>query len=95
MKALVELHVPVEKIVSWTDPVESTIDGETKTRYTRNKEEIPDSARICEVAENSFDVNPTNLLWVDCEDGIKPEEVYYDKASQTIKPINHVAPPSS
>ena len=89
MKALIETITPVKRITSWTTV---TVDGETKNKPVL--EEIANSARIVQIEETEFDVNPTNLLWVDCSASITQPDYYYDKSDSTIKAINHVAPPS-
>jgi hypothetical protein len=78
MKALIDTTTSVNHIVSWngTMPV---------------IEIYPNSQRLCEVAEQEFPV-ASNLFWIDCADDVVAGQVYYDSATQTIKPIVNVEP---
>lgn len=44
--------------------------------------------RVAQVEENAFEV-ASPLFWIDCEDDIKSEEVYYDMENSKIliKPV--------
>jgi hypothetical protein len=55
-------------------------------------ETYPNSARICEVADTTFEVNPS-LIWVDCADDVVADQYYYDKETQTIKPVENAPEP--
>ena len=78
MKALIDKSASVSHIVSWsgTTPV---------------IEIYPNSQRLCEVVEQEFPV-ASNLFWIDCADDVVAGQVYYDSATQTIKPIVNVEP---
>jgi hypothetical protein len=78
-KALIDTQTSIQHIVSW---------GDTGSVY----ETYPNSARICEVTDTLFEVHPS-LIWVDCEDDIVPSEYYYDKETQTFKPIEEAPLP--
>lgn len=51
---------------------------------------LPNSARIAEVADQSFEVAQP-LFWVDCADDVTADGYWYDTANQTIQAIP--APP--
>ena len=93
MKALIDLQSVMKKIDSWSSVTEY---GETHN--VPNYVEIPNSARIAEVAENEFEVctSENNLLWVDCNTSITTvgDAYYYDTSDATIKPIVNADPPA-
>ena len=78
-KALCDTTTNAQYIGSWvgTSPVYAT---------------YPNSARICEVTDTPFEVNPS-LIWVDCEDDVVADQYYYDKETQTIKPVENADAP--
>lgn len=41
--------------------------------------------RVAEVVDEVFEVNPTELFWVDCEDDVVADVYYYDTSDNTIK----------
>jgi len=43
--------------------------------------------RVAEVVDEAFEVNPTELFWVDCEDDVQADIYYYDTSDNTIKII--------
>ena len=47
---------------------------------------IPNSARICDVAENEFEV-ASPLYWIDCSDETIVDEYYCDTINNTAIPI--------
>jgi hypothetical protein len=51
-------------------------------------EEIPNSARIAQIAEDVFDV-AAPLFWVDCDDSITTTKHYYDTSDSSFKLINN------
>lgn len=79
-KALCDTTTSVHHIVSWLDsnPVYET---------------YPNSARVCEVSDTSFEVYPT-LIWVDCADDVVADQYYYDTESKTIKAIENAPEPT-
>ena len=89
MKALIEQNYPVEHIASWTT---ETVDNVVINVPVR--ENISNSTRIAEVAENEFEVCPDSLFWVDCNTSVNTEDYYYDTSDSTIKPIVNANPPS-
>ena len=90
MKALIDLQsTDLLRIASWTT---KTVDG-VDTHYPV-KEVIPNSARICQIEENEFEVNPTALLWVDCNTSINTSAYYYDTSDSTIKQLVNADYPS-
>ena len=78
-KALCDTTNSVQHIVSWVglNPVYEAYDN---------------SARICEVVDTEFPVHQT-LIWVDCADDVVADQYYYDKETQTIKPVENVPEP--
>lgn len=78
-KALCDTNTSVKYISSWEheNPVYSIYEN---------------SARICEVTSNQFEVH-TNLIWVDCEDNIVPDQFWYDKMTGIISPIQNAEKP--
>lgn len=43
--------------------------------------------RVVEVVDTEFEVNPTNLMWVDCDDSIVPDKYYYRTSDSTFKKL--------
>lgn len=72
--AIIDPRQPVSKITGWVPntnpPVAITQD-------------IPNSARVAEVAEQTFPVAEP-LFWTPCADDVVADEWYYDTVSQTI-----------
>ena len=79
-KALIDTTTSVQYISSWQDG---------NAVY----ETYPNSARVCEVTDTTFEVYPT-LIWVDCEDGVVADQYYYDKEAQTINPVENAPQPT-
>lgn len=77
-KALIDTQASVSHIVSWESG---------KAAY----ETYPNSARVCEITNEPFEVYPT-LVWVDCNDDVVPELFWYDTQSQTFNTIEHAEP---
>ena len=42
--------------------------------------------RVVEIRSEPFDMGD-KFKWIECADTVKPNEVYYDPADETIKPI--------
>jgi hypothetical protein len=78
-KALIDTTTSVQYISSWQDG---------NAIY----ETYPNSARVCEVTDTTFEVYPT-LIWVDCEDAVVADQYYYDKEAQTINPVENAPQP--
>jgi hypothetical protein len=78
-KALVDTQTSVSHIVSWSgnNPI---------------FEIYPNSARVCEVSDTTFEVYPT-LIWVDCSDDVIADQFWYDKVAMTINPIENAPQP--
>ena len=53
-------------------------------------EDVPDSWRVAQVQENSFEVAPP-LFWTDCANDVVADEWYYQTSTGDILPIP--APP--
>lgn len=81
-KALIDTQTPVQYIASWIE----------SPRVTPVYGTYPNSARVCEVVDTPFEVNPA-LIWVDCADEVVQDEYYYDKEAQTIYPIENAPAP--
>ena len=79
-KALIDTTTSVQYISSWQDG---------NAIY----ETYPNSARVCEVTDTTFEVYST-LIWVDCEDGVVADQYYYDKEAQTINPVENAPQPT-
>ena len=79
-KALCDTTTRVQYIASWQDG---------NAIY----ENYPNSARVCEVSDTTFEVYPT-LIWVDCADEVVADQYYYDTESKTIKPIENAPEPT-
>jgi hypothetical protein len=84
MKALINPNEEVKYISSWDeqDPA-NTILGERNPIYTVV------GKRICEVAENEFEV-ASPLFWIDCNNDITADSHYYDEISKSfvVKPTD-------
>ena len=78
-KALCDTNTSVQHITSWQNG-------------NAILETYPNSARICEVTDTPFEVNPS-LIWVDCEDDVVADQYYYDTEAQTINPVENALQP--
>jgi hypothetical protein len=76
------LETPIYEITSWTDTVP----------YEPIKTAIPDSCRIAETSDVTFEVS-LPLFWIICEDNVIADEFYYDTKDGKIYPIINVPPP--
>jgi hypothetical protein len=81
-KALIDAQASVQHIVSW-------VGGD---RPFAVYETYPNSARVCDVVDTPFEVNPA-LIWVDCADDVVQDAYYYDTETQTIKPVEDAPAP--
>lgn len=81
MKALIDPRVPVQYVTSWTgDPL--------KPVY----ETYPNSARVCQVEDNEFDVAEP-LFWVDCDSSVVADQFYYDTQQSIILQVVNAQKP--
>jgi len=78
---------PVQHIVSWELNPNPTIQNPTK--YIPVWENYPNSCRVAEVEDNSFEVAPP-LFWVDCADDVVADQFYYDTQALLIIPVINV-----
>lgn len=79
MKCLIDPRVTVQYISNWTyDPV--------KKYNIPEFSEYENSARVCQVQEQSFEIAPP-LFWVDCADDVVADMFWYDKETEVISPI--------
>ena len=85
-KALIDPTTQVQQITGWMlNP--SSVGPKYLPVYTA----IPDSARVAEVSDQSFEVAPP-LFWADCGDEIVADQWYYDTVSQQFVVIPAPAP---
>jgi hypothetical protein len=90
MKALIEINTPVQHISGW----DTEIVDEVTTINHKIIENIPNSARICQIEESEFEVCPEVLLWVECNASVTTQDYYYDTSDSTIKPIVNAEEPT-
>jgi len=71
--AIIDPRQPVDKIISWTasNPPKTVM------------EQITNSARVAEVADQTFPVADP-LFWVVCADDVVADQWYYDTVTQEI-----------
>jgi hypothetical protein len=81
MKALIDPRVSVQYVASWSG-------NPLKPVY----ETYPNSARVCQVEDNEFDVAEP-LFWVDCDPSVVADQYWYDTISGEINPIVNVPYP--
>ena len=74
MKALIHLTQPVSHVIAW--------DGKKPVM-----ELYANSARVCDVAQQEFEVAPEELIWVDCADNVMADYYWYDTVAKTVNPI--------
>ena len=79
MKCLIDPTTYVEYISEW-------VLSKDKTHYNPVFTEYPNSARVCQVQESSFEVAPP-LFWVDCADDVVADMFWYNKETEVISPI--------
>jgi hypothetical protein len=85
MKALINPNESVNYVESW----ELNPDWDQKNprkKYLPINKIIPNSQRICDVAENVFEIGQP-LFWIDCANDVNADDFYYDNQLQEIKPI--------
>lgn len=78
--ALIDPVSSVSHVVSWT----------TTKPTSPVYEQYPNSARICEIADTSFEVGQP-LFWVACADDVVADQFYYDTATTEILPAVNVS----
>lgn len=83
--ALIDPTTYVSYVSSWAAPVPPS--PYPAPIFT----EIPNSARVAQVADATFDVAPP-LFWTDCEDNVVADQWYYDTDTQQIIPVPAPAP---
>lgn len=89
MKALIETNKVCQQVIRY-DTV--TIDG-VDTHFAV-WQDISNSANICQIEENQFDVAPDVLLWVECNSSVTTTGYYYDTSDSTIKAIVNADEPA-
>lgn len=77
--AIIDPRQNVTKIVGWTSSVPSSPIIEI----------IPNSARVAEVADQTFPVAEP-LFWISCADNVVADQWYYDTVDQII----YIIPPA-
>lgn len=80
--ALIDNTTSVQYIASW--------DNTAPPKPVFNT--YPNSARVCQVSSESFDVAPP-LFWVTCNSSITADQWYYDLQDATIKPVINAPEP--
>jgi hypothetical protein len=89
-KALISSNEVVQHISGWKTVLTEEPGVElTNPIYT----DIPNSNRIAEIEENTFEVNSA-LFWVDCNSSVTTDSYYYDSSDSTIKIIVNEPEPS-
>ena len=81
MKALIDPNTPVFHIIGWTDTKPSQPSSEF----------YPNSARICQVQEESFPVAEPQF-WVDCLDTVVADHYWYDMVTKQINLVEDTPP---
>lgn len=71
--AIIDPRESVTKIIGWT----------STTPPMPISEAIPNSARVAEVADQTFPVAEP-LFWIDCADDVVADQWYYDTTTQAI-----------
>jgi hypothetical protein len=84
MKALISPNEISPYIASWT------YDTSTKS-WVPVFEDVPDSWRVAQVQEDSFEV-ASPLFWVDCASDVVADEWYYQSSTGVILAIPAPAP---
>ena len=72
-KAIIDPRESVTKIIGWT----------SATPPMPISEAIPDSARVAEIADQTFPV-AVPLFWIACADDVIADQWYYDTVTQAI-----------
>jgi len=85
MNALITTKEEAKQIVSWV-----LVNG----MYKPVVEPIPNSARVCEIAEVAFEVAPP-LFWVACADDVVADQYWYNTVDTSINKINNAPKPNS
>lgn len=71
--AIIDPREQVSKIIGWT----------SATPPLPIPQEIPNSARVAEVADQTFPVAEP-LFWVQCDDNVVADQWYFDTVTQEI-----------
>ena len=87
-KALCDTTTSVQHVTSWVE-----IPNTDPKRYNAIYETYPNSARVCEVEDTTFEVYPT-LIWVDCADDVVTDQYYYDTEAKTINLVENAPQPT-
>lgn len=83
MQALISPNEISPYVVSWAYNMSTKV-------WDAVFEDVPDSWRVAQVQEDSFEVAPP-LFWADCADDVVADEWYYQSSTGVILPIP--APP--
>lgn len=87
MQALIDPTSSVQYIASWSvDPLDAT-------KYVAVMATYPNSARVCQVQMDSFEV-ATPLFWTPCADDVVADEFWYDTTASTFAPVVYAPYPS-
>lgn len=86
MKCLIDPRVTVQHISNWNfDSV--------KKYYIPEFTDYENSARVCQVQEQSFEIAPP-LFWVDCSNDVVADGFWYNTETQQISPVINQPEPS-
>ena len=72
MQALIDVKTQVQYVSAW-----KLVNNIYEPVFTA----IPNSERVCQVQQNSFEVAPS-LFWVACPDNVVADEWYYNNQTQ-------------
>lgn len=84
MQALISPNEISPYVASWTYNIKTSV-------WEPVFEDVPDSWRVAQVQEDSFEVAPP-LFWTDCASDVVADEWYYQTSTGAILPIPAPAP---
>lgn len=90
MFALIDPTTTVKHLTNWVPTLDP--DPKKSNYFDPVYEELVNSARICQIADVTFDV-AAPFFWLECSSDVIPELTYYDKSNLTIAIIENVAHP--
>ena len=86
MQALIDPTTSVQYVSEWVlNP------DQTGQKYLPIFTTIPNSQRVCEVAQEAFPVAPP-LFWTECANDVVADQWYYDSNTQQILQVPPDAP---
>lgn len=87
MQALIDPTTSVNALTEWVP----NPDTQSKNKYLPVYTPIENSARVCEVVTQPFPV-ALPFFWVDCNNGVVPDQWYYNTQDQQVYIIPEPAP---